>query len=102
MILSFLRLNFFARTFLKKVPSESGYLTNPLPIELYDFTAFGLGPNADSFAESFIGLRLLLNRLKPATYFSAIIFLGFGNLIIFLMSYIKRDSICIMEMNLFE
>mgnify|MGYP005688892463 CR=1 FL=1 len=83
MILSFLRLNFFARTFLKKVPSESGYLTNPLPIELYDLTAFGLGPKADSFAESFIGLLLLLNKLRPAIYFSAMIFLGLGNFIIF-------------------
>ena len=31
---------------------------------------------ADSLAESLIGLLLLLKRLNPATYFSAIIFLG--------------------------
>ena len=33
-ILSLFSLNFFANTFLKYVPSESGYLTKPFPIEL--------------------------------------------------------------------
>ena len=42
-----------------------------------------MSANADSFADSFIGLLLLLNKLNPATYFSAIIFLGLGNFIIF-------------------
>ena len=46
-------------------------------------TALGLGPKADSLAESLIGLLTLLNKLNPATYFSAIIFLGLGNFILF-------------------
>ena len=46
-------------------------------------SALGLGPNADSFAESFILAVFCLNKLNPATYFSALIFFGFGKLILF-------------------
>ena len=42
-VLSFFYVWKLSKIFLKKVPSESGYLTKPFPIELYDFTALGLG-----------------------------------------------------------
>jgi len=62
----------------------------------------GLGPKADSLADNFIELFLLLNKLKPATYFSVMILLGLGNFILLQMSYIKSDIISIMRLNLFE
>ena len=51
---------------------------------MYSLTAFGLGPNADSFADNFILANFFLNKLNPATYFSALRILAFGNFIIYL------------------
>ena len=57
------------------MPSESGYRLIFLKTLLKAFTAFGLGPNADSLADNFIFAAFCLNKLKPATYLSALIFL---------------------------
>ena len=50
---------------------------------MYSFTAFGLGPNADSFEDNFILANFCLNKLNPAAYFSALRVLAFGNFIIY-------------------
>ena len=50
--------------------------------------AFGLGPRADSLADNLIFAIFCLNRLKPAIYFSAFNFLGFGKFIIYIY-YLK-------------
>ena len=47
-------LNFLAIVSLKRFPFESGYLLMSFETLMYSRTTFGLGPNADSFAESFI------------------------------------------------
>ena len=41
------------------------------------------GLRADSLSESLIRSIFLLNKLNPATYFSALIFFGFGKFILF-------------------
>ena len=51
---------------------------------MYYFTAFGLGPRADSFADNFILANFCLNKLNQAIYFSALRFLALGNFIIYL------------------
>jgi hypothetical protein len=51
---------------------------------MYSFTAFGLGPNADSFADNFILANFCLNKLYPATYFSELRFFALGSFIIYL------------------
>ena len=50
---------------------------------LNSFIALGLGPNADSLADIFILAAFCLNKLNPATYFSALIFFGLGKFILF-------------------
>ena len=52
-ILSGFRLNLLAKIFLNKSPLVSGYLLKFLETLLYSLMAFGLGPRADSFADSF-------------------------------------------------
>ena len=42
----------------------------------------GLGPKADSFADSLIGLSIFLNRDNPPIYLSTFNFIGFGKIII--------------------
>ena len=74
-------LNFLDKIFLRKVPSESGYLAKLFDTLMYSFIAFGLGPSADSLADNFILANLLLNKLIPAIYFSACILFGLGNFI---------------------
>ena len=74
MILFGSSLNFLARTFLRNTPSESGYLLIFFATLLNSLIALGLGPNADSFAESLIFATFCLKRLRPAMYFSALIF----------------------------
>ena len=74
-------LNFFDKVSLKKVPLVSGYLAKLFDTFIYSFFALGLGPSADSLADNFILAGLFLNTLIPATYFSACILFGLGNLI---------------------
>ena len=82
------------KVFLKNVPSESGYLAKLLATFRYSFFDFGLGPRADSLADSFILANLLLNKLIPATYFSATILFGLGNVIL-LKYYLNCYSLSI-------
>ena len=53
-ILSGFRLNFLAKAILREFPSASGYFFKFLDTFKYSFKALGLGPNADSLADSLI------------------------------------------------
>ena len=63
-ILSASNLNFLDKIFLRKVPSESGYLLKLFETFKYSLIAFGLGPRADSLAESFIFNEGLVNVVQ--------------------------------------
>ena len=69
---------------LKELESDSGYL-KILSLSFSNARiAFGLGPKADSFADSFNGLSIFLNSDNPPIYLSTLNFIGFGKVIIFL------------------
>ena len=54
-------LNFLDISSLKELESDSGYLKIVSLSFLNARIALGLGPKADSFADSFIGLSIFLN-----------------------------------------